>query len=315
MGTHRFLYVVALAGSFLFHVLYPYWISWYLFVLVLLLIPFDLLASIPGMLTKRVSIAVPNVMDQGAVGTVAITTYLQRAFPSGRIKARLTVIGDDFTVRRRIICDPEHGSRREIGIDTTHSGVTVFEIGRIHTISLIGLFSLGITFGCRAAVLILPAPVKPPHIVSLPRGVILRPKPGGGYSEDSDLRPYRQGDPIKIIHWKLSAKHDSLIIREPLVPPYHSRLVHIMEWSGARERNIILGRLRWISEYLLKWDLPYCVRLGDNGPITEITCAGDFMEYLYRILDRTAHLTPKTSHLQVRFSWVFRVDAKEDNKE
>ena len=312
MWTYRVTYVIALAGSLAFHALYPFWFSWYLFILVLLLVPFDLFFSMPGMFTKRVSPNSPNILEQGADGTLVITTYQEKPYPSGRIKASLLVTGDDFAVRRRIICSPENGSKYEIDIDTSHSGVTVFGIKRIHTTSLIGLFSISSAVNRSVTTLILPAPVKPPHIVSLPRGVILRPKPGGGFSEDNELRPYRKGDPIKIIHWKLSAKHDSLIIREPLMPPSHSRLVHVMKWSGARERDLILGRLRWISDYLLKWDLPYCVKLGDDGLVAEITCAGDFMEYLCGMLDNAAHSLPVPVSLPVRFSWVFRVDAKEE---
>ena len=311
MGTRRLVYVIALVGSVLFYALYPFWISWYLLILILLIIPFDLLISIPGMITKRVTIILPSIIEQGESGLLVITTYQEKPYPAGCIKAKLLVTGDDFTAKRRIKCDPEGGSRYEIGIDTSHSGVTVFEIKRIHTTSLIGIFSIAVTVNRRAAVLILPAPVKPPHVISLPRGIILRPKPGGGFSEDHEMRQYRKGDPIRLIHWKLSAKHDSLIIREPLAPPSHSRLVQIKRWSGARERDIILGRLRWISDYLLKWELPYCVKLGDYGAVAEIADKKEFMEYLYSVLDNTAgHPTPMPVSVPVRFSWVFHVDAK-----
>ena len=310
--TRRIVYMFALACSIAFNALYPYWIAWYLVVVVLMLAPFDLLISMPGMLTKRVSIHTPGILDQGADAALVITTYQKRMFPAGRIKVKLASIGEDFTTRRRIMCDPEDGSKYEVLIITSHSGLTVFEVKRIHNTSLIGLFSISISINHRAVVMVLPAPKKPPHIVSLPRGVILRPKPGGGFSEDHDLRPYRKGDPIRAIHWKLSAKYDSLIVREPLVPPNHSRLVHIMKWSGPQERDTILGRLRWISDYLLKWELPFFVRLGDNGPIAEITCKEDFLGYLYRMLDKDAPRSmPPVIDLPTRFTWVFRVDAKE----
>ena len=301
----------ALACSIAFNALYPYWIAWYLVVLILMLAPFDLLISMPGMLTKRVSIYAPGILDQGADASLVITTYQKRLFPAGRVKLKLAAIGEDFTTRRRIICDPEDGSKYEVMIATSHSGLTAFEVKRIHNTSLIGLFSISISIKHRAVVLVLPAPKKPPHTVSLPRGVILRPKPGGGFSEDHDLRPYRKGDPVRTIHWKLSAKYNSLIVREPMVQPNHSRLVQITKWSGAWERDIILGRLRWISDYLLKWELPYYVRQGDNGLIAEITCREDFLGYLYQMLDKNTPCTVRAAAgLPNRFTWVFRVDAK-----
>ena len=303
--------MIVLTCSVAFYALYPFWFSWYLLVLILLLIPFDLLLSLPGMCTKRVALKTPNLLEQGAHERLVITTYQNRAFPSGYIKVKLLTVRDDTAVRQRIKCDPERGSRYEIAIDASHSGITVFEIKRIHTTSLFGLFSLMASVNCKSMLLVLPAPIKPPHIVSLPRGVILRPKPGGGFSEDNELRPYRKGDPVRIIHWKLSAKYDSLIIREPLIPPHHSRLVHIMKWTGAQERDIIIGRFRWISDYLLKWDFAYFVKFGDDGPVAEITNTGDFIPYLYRILGYSEQTAKDTVSLPVRFTWVFRIDARE----
>ena len=315
MFIRRIVYVITLACSVAFYALYPYWISQYIMVLILLLIPFDLLVSMPGMLIKRISLTAPKVLDMGESGTLVLTTYQKKPLPSGRIKTRLNMTAEDFSEKRKIICDPESDSRYEIAIDTSHSGVTFFEIKRLHTTSIIGLFSLVIAAGSRVTVLILPAPVKPKNIVTLPRGLILRPKPGGGFSEDSDLRPYRRGDPVRIIHWKLSAKYDSLVIREPMIPPDHSRLVHIVNWSGARERDIILGRLRWISDYLLKWELSYYIKLGDNGSVAEITCEKEFMDYLCSIMGNEELSGTVPLSIPIRFSWVFHIDAKEGTAE
>ena len=311
MGTQRVIYTMSLIGAALFFVLYAHWFSWYLLVLLLLLIPFDLALSLPGMLITRIAVAAPKVLECGAVGTLTVTTQKKRPFPIRCLKAWLRVYSDDFAILRRFMCGADQGSRYEIAIDTSRSGLTVFDIKRIWTISLIGLFSIPANVGCRAAVLVLPAPVKPANIIALPRGVILRPKPGGGFSEDYDLRRYRPGDPVKSIHWKVSAKFDALIIREPLVPPSHSRLVHITQWDNAHERDLILGHLRWVSDYLLKWELPYYVRFGDEGPIAEITSIGILEDYLYRVLDGKAHTLPVHANIPIRFTWVFRVDARE----
>ena len=42
----------------------------------------------------------------------------------------------------------------------------------------------------------------------------MKPKPQG-FSEEHELRPYREGDAINLIHWKLSSKYDEPIVREP----------------------------------------------------------------------------------------------------
>lgn len=316
MRIHRLIYVVVLVFSITFHALYPFWFSRYLMVTIILIIPFDWFISIPGMCTKRLTVTAPQILDQGTPGALSFTVHQKRNFPAGRIRAILLITCDEYQTRRRIRCGPEGGSGIELDIDTVHSGIAVFEIKRINIATLLELFSIPVRINSRVTTLIMPQPIKPPRVVMLPRGVILHPKHGGGFSEESDLRPYRQGDPVRIIHWKLSAKHDSLIIREPLSKPPHSRLVQIAKWNGADERDIILGRLRWVSDYLLKWEMPYYLKFGNDGPIAEIFCTGDLASYLYHLLDKKKMPSLKEPvNMPGRFSWVFRIDAKKAGKE
>jgi len=304
----RLIYAFSLVGSALFFVLYPFWFSWYLFVLLLLLAPFDFLISLPGMLSRKIALRAPRVIEQHGGGTLVIETVSKNRFPVRCIKAWLKVTSDDFSVRRRFILGAENKSRFDVTIDTSRSGVTVFTSKRIWIVSLIGLFCLPADVDCRTGALVLPPPVKPPHTVTLPRGVILRPKPGGGFADEGDLRPYRNGDLMRTGRWKVSAKFDSLIIREPLIPQAHSRLLHAARWNGARERDLILGRLRWVSDFLLKWELSHFVKLGEGGPIADITKIEDLYNYLYLLLGGRADAIPIPA-VPVRFAWVFKVDA------
>ena len=312
MVTRRIVYIFTLTGSVIFYILYSYWFSWYLLVLMLLLVPFDLLVSLPGMLTRRILLTAPNVLRQGADGSLSVTTLQRGPFHIKCMKIWIGMTCEDIKTSRRIICGAEKGSRYEIEIDTSRSGAAVFNIKRIWAVSLIGLFSSPVTVNCRAAVLILPAPLKPPQTISLPRGTTLRSKPGGGFSENHDLRGYRQGDPIRNIHWKVSAKHDTLIVREPLVPPLHSRLIHVIKWENPRERDLILGRLLWLSDYLLKLDLHYYIKLGDDEPIAEVTVARELEDYLYHVLSGASYHIHSPVSLPPRFTWEFRVDANVD---
>ena len=314
MATRRCIYIIALAGATTFYALYPYWFSGYLFAVMLMLIPFDLIISLPGMLTRRLKVASPEMLEQGAEGNLVFTTVQTRPFPARCLKIRLHLLGDEYSAPgkrvRQIICGARNDSRYEFPISTKHSGVIAFEFKFFQVVSLVGLFSLPVKAQRRISVLILPAPVKPPHISSLPRGVVFTPKPGGGFAEDHDLRPYRQGDPIRNIHWKLSAKADELITREPLVPPPHSRLVEAALWTGARQRDLVLGRLRWVSDYLLKWEMPFFVRIGQDGPVSEIVQEADLINYIIRVFDRAAH-TPASIPLPSGYSWIFRIDGRE----
>lgn len=308
MLKNRLAYVFALVCALMFYVAYPRWFAWYLLVVTALLLPFDLVMSLPGMLVRRVSFSAPRVLEQGEKGTLIVTTKSDKNFPAGRVKGRLCVTGDAGAVKRRIVLGGAPGSRYHMELDTSRGSVTVFALQRIWVCSVLGLFSIPISVGCSAAVVVLPAPVRPPNSAALPRSMALRPKPGGGFAEEHDIRPYRLGDPANSVHWKLSAKHDSLIIREPLVPPPHSRLIRCASWSSPRERDLILGRLRWISDHLLERDCPHYVQLGGRA-IAEVTKPSDLAEYLYR--SQTGGTLPP-ANLPARFTWVFGIDAKEE---
>jgi len=228
------------------------------------------------------------------------------------------VYGDDFSVFCKIKCPTEGDSRREVTIDTSNSGVTHFEIKRFWTVSVIGLFSLPVNVKKNTSVLILPKSVKPANTMALQQGTHLRPKPGGGFSEEHDIRMYRPGDPVKSIHWKISAKFNSIAIREPLVPPPHSRLVHVIKWKNASERDLILGRLRWVCEYMMKWQMPFYVKYDNESEIAEVKEVSDLTDYLSNILSakhgKKSGNSNESGYLPSRFSWIFRIDAGSDTR-
>ena len=309
MGSYRVLYYFALLCSFAFFVVYPLWFSGYLLVCILLLIPFDLLISLPGMFTKRLEMSAPKMMRQGEAGALYLRMVQKSRFAAGRVKIRVTERHDDGRVKHRIKCNSQRGNRFEMALDTSRSGFTVFSYNRYWATSLLGLFSVPVRESGRVGVLVLPAPVKPIGSVSLPKLTALRPAACGVFSEEHDLRPFRAGDPLKSVHWKLSAKHDALLVREPLLPMPHSRLIQFEHWNNARERDLILGRLLWITKSLLKRGICFYVRFQKHGQITEVTELADLVNYLYAVLDEQGEAPANNPAVPKRFTWVFVVEA------
>ena len=77
----------------------------------------------------------------------------------------------------------------------------------------LGLFPIPVKKGGSVTVTVLPdkeIPVPEPALIEN-SAMALRPKPQG-FSEEHELRPYRDGDPINHIHWKLSLKMDDYIL-------------------------------------------------------------------------------------------------------
>lgn len=309
MWFHRIIYIFMLAISGLFFVLSPSWFAWYFFILTLLVFPFDIIISLPGMITRRLSVSAPSSLEQREMGDIVVTVQSPGRFPSGQLRARLLVKGNDKAYVRRLKIGGARGSRSGAPIDTEHSSVTAFRFKRFWASSLLGLISVPVPFRHSVTVLVLPLSVKPPGDVALPQTAMLRPKPGGGPSEEHDLRPYREGDQIKTVHWKLSAKHDSLIVREALAPPSHSRLIHVSKWNRPADRDLILGRLRWVSNYLLERDLPHFVKFGENLNIEEISGYDDLVNCLYHALDSASRVANVSASARGRFTWVYKIDA------
>jgi len=308
MWKQRVIYAVALTGAALFLVLYPLWFSWYLMVTLLLLAVLDIIISLPGMLAGKVFLAAPKVLEQSDDAAQALTILRSKQFPVNCIKVRVKITSEDRFARQLFIVKSENNSRYEVKIDTSHSGVTAFEIKRLWTVSLMGLFCIPAVVKKRVSVLILPPPSKPPHTLALPQGILLRPKPGGGFSDDHDLRPFRRGDSIRNVHWKVSAKLDSLVIREPLTPLSHNRLIQVSGWTGAAERDLVLGRLLWVSDYLLKWGLHHYVSLDSYGCCAQVTGISDLHDCLHTVLDSTSDSSQYNASAPAGFTWVFQID-------
>ena len=110
---------------------------------------------------------------------------------------------------------------------------------------------------------ILPKPVEVTGISSLQRQLAhrWRPKPGGGFSENHELRLYRPGDRLNQVHWKLSAKTGKLILREPMEPQRGLVLLTMTLRGTPEELDRKLGRMIWLGNHILCQEIPFELRV------------------------------------------------------
>lgn len=314
MIIRRTIYMLSLILIFFFYILYPPWLSWYLFLLMLLLPLFDLAISLPGMFSKSVSISAPLELEQNSIGHLTVKVINLKSFPIRCIGLKMQIIGDDFSSTSTFYCPADHENHTEIPIDTTKTGLTIFEVLKCSTVSLLGLFSIKLNIKTKIKVLIMPKAMKPDSSVVLPRGIALQPKPGGGFSEEHDMRQYRSGDSIRNVNWKVSAKYDDLIVREPLVPANHSKLVHVLKWKNSKERDLTLARLRYICKYMTDYDMSFFIKFADSESLDEIFDEAGLIDFLRNVLDPEETITGKYMNLPTRFAWEYKIDASEVHK-
>ena len=147
-------------------------------------------------------------------------------------------------------------------------GILKLRYGKLRVYDLSGLFFRSLPRPADRDILLLPRPERPVPFPKLPDGETagkrLRPKHGGGFAEEHDIREYRAGDPLNAVHWKLSAKLDELLIREPLVAD-RGELRLLMDLFGSRDTlESVFGKLTYIGGELLRRMLPFSVYFCDR---------------------------------------------------
>ncbi len=248
MGKRWLLYLTALVCCLVFHIAYQEWASWIFLLAMLALPPFSLLLSLPAMLTARARVEVPPAV---AVGTPLALRVVVRSFvpvPVCRLNIRVfyTMTGECYLLDANAACSTEH------------CGAINCKPPRGWIYDYLGMFRLPLRRPPEFRILVRPRPMELPEpdlsniLVSA-----WRPKPGGGFAENHELREYRPGDHLSQIHWKLTAKTKKLILREPMVPD-RNRMIIWLTLNGTQEEiDRKLARLLWLGGYLQRYDLKF----------------------------------------------------------
>ena len=153
-------------------------------------------------------------------------------------------------------------------------------VARLECRDILGMFRIGRKAPEEQICTVLPVPKAPDAMPDLDAALdsspVLRPKYGGGYSEEHELREYRPGDPANAIHWKLSSKTDSLIVREALERE-NDQIYVVLSRVGVGDRG--LETLCWLSGELCRRELPHRILADRSYPVgneqeaTEALCA------------------------------------------
>lgn len=242
MTGRRILYAVSLILAFVFYLLYRQWFSWLLLLGILWLPVLSLALSLPAMLTVKAVLRCPEKVRTGIPAKSALT--LSCRFPHPPVKAILRF--ENVLSEERFVGAPgEH-------VPTKRCGLVKVACKSLKVYDYLGLFSKKIKNVDGCDVYVYPRPLYTEN-VGAGAEVVSRwiPKPGGGFSENHDLRLFREGDNPRLIHWKLAAKTGKLIYREPIVPLREERVLVLTLSGEADELERKLGRLSWLSRELV----------------------------------------------------------------
>ena len=180
---------------------------------------------------------------------------------------RMTGSGQTATVLYR-------GREEMLPIETTYCGMVGVSVEAIFVSDWFDLCSFRSTEKCFREIVVFPAlyPVNVTRRETMQIGdeAFQTTRFGTGIEESLGVRPYRPGDPIRMIHWKLSGKLDQTLIRENGAPDRKPVLV-LLELhceAGEQEQNM---------HDCVKAMLSTVKSLVDEGTAC-LVCTGDSIE-------------------------------------
>ena len=267
MALRRLIYALALVGSLVFYGAYQKWVSFVLLMVAAGLPWLSLILSLPAMLSARMEIQAPSRLRTGDRSRAVLTIICRLPLPPmrGRIRVRNCLTGQTWLLK----------SGGEL--PTAHCGGLTLTPVRGKVYDYLGLMGRKLRKNGEITVPVLPSPVAlavPPDL-SRYLARAWRPKAGGGYAENHELRLYHPGDNLNQVHWKMSAKTGKLILREPMVPERGLVLLTLDVAGTARELDTKFGRLLWLGEYLLEKGVTFEVRALTGGGIESRTVSGE----------------------------------------
>jgi len=210
-----------LAGGVLLRVFYTGWLAGVVLWAILCLPLLGVALALPGVLSCRLRVeAETERVPRGGEARWRVSGRSALGLPLGRVKVSVeSACAMSGGVRRekRTWFLPGAGGAAEVAAPAEHCGLLTGRIVSAWATDCLGLFWLPLFRGGEGQIWVEPIP-RTAGLPPLPQEEApgVRPRPGGGPGEDYDPRPYRPGDPLNSIHWKLSAKRDELVTRETL---------------------------------------------------------------------------------------------------
>lgn len=112
---------------------------------------------------------------------------------------------------------------------------------------------------------------------------------GNDQSEIFDIREYVPGDDIRSIHWKLSSKTDSLILKEASDPSHYNAVLlpdfgrkQLGKTASQEEINTAVGIGAAVGQQLLMKGVPFCIALPTEKGLhlKEIKSKSDYQKMM-----------------------------------
>lgn len=270
MARNRLIYLTALLAATVFFGFFYAWFSEFLWLLILALPLLSLLLSIPAMVKTELHLEAPAHVSRGASAQLHLRTRGLFPQPRCRFRLRVSLCLSGQTRTYKVRPDSHH---MLLDLPTAHCGLVRCQVDKARICDYLGLFRFPRRWNGAAEILILPEARPPrdlPGITQL-SATAFHPKPGGGYSEYHELRDYRPGDSLRQVHWKLTAKTDRAVVREPQEPERKPLLLTLDLPSDPAALDSVLDQAVYLSRWLLESDFPHLARWVSGSQVCDFS--------------------------------------------
>ena len=282
MAVRRIIYIALLALAALYHFAYGQYATHYILIFFLCLPLLSLLVSLPAALTSRASLISGIDVHRNGEGSVLLELECRFFLPPEAWRVTVeekNLFTGDSGEPRTINAGCTSKLTRSFHPDTSRLGTVRYRIKKARIYDYLGLFPIPVKRSGAAEFTVLPDIERPDPEPELddPATLHFKPKPLG-FSEEHELREYRAGDPLNLVHWKLSGKMDELIIREPQ-EIIRKNIVLSVDLPGSyRDQQSVIEQLRYLSEELMEKEIPYKLVFGSEK--LDITSNDEFNEFI-----------------------------------
>ena len=237
------------------------WLSWYILIALLAIPVFALIVTIAASLTVKFSVVNPAVTVKGKPAFIKLSIEgIASAFSFYKVKM-ITTDHMAGTQEKKVIVICDNGVTK-IPLETDHCGAYSYKLSKLKVYDLLGFFHFDQNINKDIELLVKPSPEMPGYMPDMYgfKAKKLR-KSSKPNSEIYDIRDYQLGDPVKTIHWKMSAKKDKYLVKEPL-EEYGGYSRVILKMTDDRdELDLHLGQILFTSKFFIDHEVAHIIRV------------------------------------------------------
>ena len=295
MAKRRILYGIILSGAIITYFFLADYLSYYLLLFVLCLPPLSFLFLVlNGWHCSIVLAPLESSVSRDSKITVTVSVKGRFRFYVPQIHLCLLLQNQRTgQCRKEQVSFSGNSPHGTLFLSSAFCGHIFMKITKAAVTDPFGLFSFSPNVSVTSSsIFVLPKiqsaaiPDASPSVSSPDSDIFSKEKPGDDPSELFDIRPYREGDRLSRIHFKLSSKYEETMVKEMSLPISVGTLLLLEQNGSTSENERLLDITASLSFSLTQQNFHHRICWSDLNQLKEavILEEADFAPALFSIL-------------------------------